>query len=335
MVLQSPTYQPASLVRVYADDTKQQLNVRGERWMYLGLVAIAHDRHGEALDLLLQDRDAAGYQGEVHFSECSDYRMAALARRWLDRVLWDDPKDLFRFHVLGIRMDHLHRRSFGDGGSKNERRIYARFFRSALSYALQSLFPSPVAVQAVVHDGGDLEKDDLFDWHAIWRLGRDVEGVDFDCERVVFVNSDHQKEGAHPTESHFVQLTDLVLGAVRQALDATSAAEHKIALGRQVLPLVQRLTSPRLARNRNSRYRYVGRCSLSFFPKLKLTVAQLRNPYERLRPSFFSGRESLLANNDQQGVLPFQRPCSGSSPIAGSRATIRSSSFRHALAGPS
>ena len=60
--------------------------------MYLGILAIPQDRWDLAYEMLSDDRLKSGYEGEMHFRNLTTQKKADLAKRWLDRVLWDDQK---------------------------------------------------------------------------------------------------------------------------------------------------------------------------------------------------------------------------------------------------
>ena len=121
--------QPFVPVRLYADEIKPYKTPTGERWMYIGLLAIPEKRYQDATEWLAQDRRAAGYEGEVHFTDLHNYSYAhgfnekcLLARRWVERILWDSQK-VFHFHLLGLNLYNLQHATFGVGKDQ-EHNIY-------------------------------------------------------------------------------------------------------------------------------------------------------------------------------------------------------------------
>lgn len=298
-------------VRLYADEVKPFPSpADGHRWMYIGVLAVPEHLHDYALSVLASARQEVGYDGEVHFAELTQHHKIRLAQRWLQSVLSDDRK-CFHFHILGINVSKLRREAFGESRREQERRIYNRFFRSTVAYVLKGFFlgePSvgQVRVVAVFHDRSEMEHDELFDWHTMWRLAREETGLVFDQRRIHFIDSDHHKEQEFPSESHFIQLIDILLGATRQCLDYTSDKPGLIQVAETFQPLLERLTDPRRASNPNSRYRYYRRCSVSFFPSTALRVDQL-NTIERVRSGIYINRPLHMARvRSGQQSLAFQ-----------------------------
>jgi hypothetical protein len=108
-----------------------------------------------------------------------------------------------------------------------------------------------------------------------------------------------------PIESNFIQLIDVIIGATRVCMEAGTGRQYPRALAEQWLPLIERLTDPSRRWNRNSSYGYVGRCNLSFFPKVWLSALQLAEDEERARSSFYQWRRPALREvvGPRQGVL--------------------------------
>jgi hypothetical protein len=285
-------------VRLYADEIKARRNKLGQWWMYIGLLAIPDEHHAGALQHLEEHR--GGYPREIHFKEMKNRsegphgQKTAVARRWIDTVLWDDQK-MFHFYLLGLNLSNLEPSAFGRG-SERDRRMYNRFFRSAVASTLKGFFgrQRPIMVSHIFHDKGEMEKDDLFDWHTPWKLSSADDGITFDTARIEFIDSDHEKEPKFPRESHFIQLTDVLTGGISQCLDATNERAGCCEIAQCLLPLVERLTDPKRVPNRNSRFRHVGRISIAFFPRKKLSSKQLEDPLERARSGLYIERRLLF-----------------------------------------
>lgn len=288
-------------IRFFVDESKPQPkhHRRGESWLYVGVLGIPEDKIDSAAERLVRARDRAcpGYDGEVHFEQIRDGRKKRVAAAWMDDVLHDHT-GTFHLHVLGINQDLLNEAAFGDDDATQRRRIYSRFVRTSLAYAAKSFFPGDdVVVVDVVHDRTqEMEDDAWFDWHVPYAAARD-NGVRFESSRLAFTDSDHRREPLRPRDSHFVQLIDVLLGSVRQCLDFPSERPEAIELGTKMLPLIERMMSGK--RNPNSRYHYVDRCSVSFFPSSPLSLEQLADAEERRRSGFVQKRELLLATRDQ------------------------------------
>lgn len=290
----------ATRVRLYADEIKPYRNGLGERWMYIGLLAIPEARYRDALNGLGQDREAVEYDNEVHFTELRNrsdagahHEKTALARRWVERVLWDDRKT-FHFHLLGLNMTNLQPFAFGKG-REQRRNIYNRFFRASVAYVLNFFFGrTGVVVTHIFHDQSYLEHDDLFDWHTIWRLDQAEPGLTFLTDNIQFIDSDHNEEPDFPQDSHFIQLCDLLLGGLTQCLDARNKKGGCCEIAKCLLPLAERLVDPARIRNPNSRYRYVHRVSMSFFPSKRLKLREIKDYWHRAQSGFYIKRRLLF-----------------------------------------
>lgn len=282
-------------VRLYGDEIKQFKNSEGQSWMYLGLLAIPENQWSHALEILEEDRKAVSYFGEIKSTKLTQRPKIELAKRWLGRVMWDDRK-CFHFYILGLNMDNLQRKAFGDKGKEQDRRIYNRFFRMGVTYTLKGYWGDMdlIDVLAIFHDKTEMERDDLFDWHTIWKIAIKEEKITFKTDTIKFIDSDHAKEKDYPDDSHFIQLIDIILGSVRQCLDCTSTKEGITEVAKEFLLLFERLTDKRRCNNPYSRYRYYKRCCIAFFPSRKLTTKDLADPWKRIQSSFFVQRPSLL-----------------------------------------
>ncbi|MCB0200807.1 MAG: hypothetical protein KDI03_12125 [Anaerolineae bacterium] len=294
--------EPVTRVRLYADEIKPYTNGLGEKWMYIGILAIPDDRWEKAISWLLEDRQESRYYDEVHFVKLRNYSYAhvhnaktLLAKRWVRRVVWDADK-MFHFYLLGLNLSNLQARAFGDG-SDRERNIYNRFFRSSVFYVLKSFFgPTNVQVTGIFHDVSDLRNDSLFDWHTIWRLGTHETGLDFRTDKIYFINSDHHQETEYPEHSHFIQLCDTLTGGFTHCLDARNKKDGCREVASDLLPLAERLNDTKQANNHNSRYQYVRRMAISYFPSKRLTLAQIEEDFQRVQSGFYKGRRLLLAD---------------------------------------
>lgn len=288
------------VVRLYADRIKPRSNDLGQRWMYVGLLAIPDDCHARALEQLQDARQEVGYCSEIHFKELKNRSRTlhgdktAVAKRWTNAVLRDDAK-IFHFYFLGINLSNLEHSAFGTGWDKPPN-IYNRFFRSAVAYAIRGFFGShrPITVSYVFHDKDDIESHGLFDWHTIRKLSSPEEGITFDTGRIQFIDSDHEKEPKFPQESHFIQLTDVLAGGMAHCLDATSKKKGCCEVAGCLLPLLERLTDPKRARNPNSRFGYFRRIAVGFFPSKRLSRKQLEDSVQKARSGFYIKRRLLL-----------------------------------------
>ena len=296
-------------VRLYADEIKPYRNGLDERWMYIGLLAVPEADFDRIQSWLRQDRNAADYFNEVHFTKLRNASDAGaynektlLAKRWVERVLWDQQK-VFHFHLLGLNLTNLQYFAFGTGWEQ-KRNIYNRFFRTSLTYALKRFFGGgEVTVTGLFHDASEFEDDDLFDWHAIWRVDRAEPSITFVPDSISFIDSDHAKEKDFPEDSHLIQLCDVLLGGLTQCLDARNRKDGCCEIAKVLLPLADQLVDPRCARSPNSSYRHARRMSVSFFPSKRLKLRELEDDWRRAQSGFYI-RRRLLFEEQLGGQLP-------------------------------
>jgi hypothetical protein len=270
--------------------------------MYIGLLLVKAEDREKVLDYLLSKRNEIGYDGEVHFSELTNYSYAnvyaektKLAKSWIEYVLSENKTRYIYFYILGLNLSKIQYQAFGKGKDR-ARNIYNRFFRSSVLYCLKSFFSEykNIVVDQIFHDKGHLDNDELFNWHTIWRIETAENRISFNSEYILFIDSDHHKEKKFPEESHLIQLTDLILGATSQCLDAKSNKDGCNEIAQTFLPFIERLNDENRCNNPNSRYDYFRKCSLSFFPKARLTMKQLDDKWEKLRSGFYRNRSLLL-----------------------------------------
>jgi hypothetical protein len=267
-------------------------------WFYVGILAVAADDASELLDCLEADRADVGYDRELHFQEITTSQKASLGSRWLRRARQPDSPRIC-FHVLGIDLTKINRQAFGHRGREQRENLYRRILRMALKYAMLAFFPDDACVRGIFHDARNLGATEYFDWHTPQRLRG--EGLPVAVDRIVLVDSDHAASDSRTT-STLIQLIDVILGATRVCLDATTTEQHKLRLASEWLPLVEGLTASGRRRWRsNDHFGHVGRCNLSFFPMRSLTLAQLNDPEVRLSSDFYSERTPALS---AQAELP-------------------------------
>ena len=278
-------------VKIFVDEIRPAKNARGESWLYIGLLVVPTLFQGKALRQLQQDRDAVGYDGEIHFTELKNYSYAhehfektLLARRWLQRVL-DDDGWTYHFSLLGIDTARLDRDNFGRSKRVSRKAIYNRFFRSALLWSLGYFFANrPVEVRRLAHDMTEFQKDPWFRTAIANRLDDAKQPYELLEHRTQFVNSNHRQEPMYPKDSHFIQLCDLLLGAFTQVLDNRSRRKDGCnELAAAVYPLLQQLTDPSPAgQQAEARFNSHRRLAVSFFrarrPRRRQATMALRHP---------------------------------------------------------
>lgn len=296
-------------IHVYSDEIKSFTNSLGERWMYIGFVVIPGPRYDEACLVLENLRRDVGYNNELHFSQLRNYsdshqhnKKTLLAKRWTEAVLYDDKK-IFHYHLLGINLNNIQEKAFGDKGPEQKLNMYSRLYRSSILYSLKSFFPGRQVRVAIYHDKeNSLQQHERFDWYNIRLIDSAEENISFLNPHVEFVDSDHQKELRFPQASHFIQLCDILTGGISHVLDARNDKDGCNEIAQLLVPLVKRLTDPRERRNPNSRFSHHQRLSLSFFPSKRLKPKELHDPNKRLTSGFYITRPLLFVER-QSGQM--------------------------------
>lgn len=262
----------------YADEIKRtKQNVLREKWSYIGILFLPEKEIDVALEKLEKGRMVKGedderYEKEIHFNEMTSGTSGSnkpdVSINWL-REVSSDAESIFHFVILGLNHVELDRSSFGESNSTYRETVYNRFFRSALAQGINGFFGKYDRVNLIdlIHDSEpSMEQDEYFSWHALWKTEDRYDFLNNVPREIRFLNSDHRHENGHETHSHFLQLIDVILGSTRQCLDDPNNKEGCIEVAKnEWLEMMKRLTDGET--NVNSSFNYIGRCSLSFFPK--------------------------------------------------------------------
>lgn len=254
-------------VRLYLDEIKPSKDRNGDEWMYIGVLAIQEHAHADVLSVLAAD-DSVLHFDDLRSKSVRSPRLSA-AKDWLNFVAGDDSP--IRFKILGISMDRLNKESFGD--KKIVSRAYHRFMRSAITALINGVFHrdtySSVEVLQVIHD----RTNHAPHWETLplKKIGEEHQRIHIGCESIDFLNSDHRANDGHAEHSRMLQLIDVMLGSLRYILDAPSYKKNKGAecLAKNIYDFVERLNHP------GKQFQYRRRGSISYFPKMSLTTAEL------------------------------------------------------------
>jgi len=287
-------------------------------WLYLGILIIPKVLEQELLQDLLNSR-CGNLKGkkiwgkcnpfckfhrkndtEVHFSEIEKSKdKYFVAKRWLDYFL-NDRKNIY-FYILGINLTKLDKSKFGIKRQQNN--IYNRFFRTAILKSVKSYFYkyNKIIIENIYHDNSiSLQTHSYFSWHSIFYISDKDEKVYFRTNEIDFIDSDHRKSSN--SYSNFIQFIDLILGCARNCIEYTSKNIDKEELLIQCLPIISRLIKN--PNNINSKYNYVGRQKIEFFPKYDLkNIDENTLEYKYKKMNGFFTKKNLRIENRKQGSL--------------------------------
>jgi hypothetical protein len=309
----------------YQEKKKQSVSIKlfcdesgTDDWLYLGILIIPKALEQELLQDLSNSR-CGNPKGnkiwgqcnplckfhrkndtEVHFSEIEKSKdKYFVAQRWINYLL-NDRENIY-FYILGVDLTKLDKSKFGTKRQKSN--IYNRFFRTAILKSVKSYFYkyNKVIIENIYHDNSiSLQTHSYFSWHSIFYISDKDEKVYFRTNEIDFIDSDHRKSSN--SYSNFIQFIDLILGCARNCIEYTSKNIDKEEISIQCLPIISRLIKN--PNNINSKYNYVGRQKIDFFPKYNLeNLDENTLEYEYKRMDAFFTKRNLRIENRKQGRL--------------------------------
>lgn len=237
---------------------------------------------------------------EVHFIEIGKSKdKYFVAQRWINYLL-NDRKNIY-LYILGVDLTKLDKSKFGI--QKQQNNIYNRFFRTAVLKSVKSYFYkyNKIIIENIYHDKSiSLQTHSYFSWHSIFYISDTDEKVCFRTSEIDFIDSDHRKSSN--SYSNFIQFIDLILGCARNCIEYTSKNIDKEKLSIQCLPIISRLIKN--PNNINSKYNYVGRYKIEFFPKYNLkNLDENALEYKYKRMDAFFTKKNLRIEDRKQGSL--------------------------------
>lgn len=310
-------------INLYCDEIKESTIkhhlVKNEKWIYLGLLIVPSENENDLINKLLSERcikiddwrnceKNCSYHTknnkEVHYQKLDTLDRYFIAERWIKKFLLNDlkkEKPITYFYILGINLSNLDYNSFGDkSGYERFTSIYNRFFRMGIKKSIKSYFSSysEIIIKEIFHDYSGLVDHDLFPWHSIYKLRQD-EKIKVDKGEIVFLDSNHKNSDSE--KSHLIQFIDLILGLTFNSLhfnsDSSEITENKfnkknnltLFFNKEILKRV--MHSPG---NINSKYNYVNRLSIDFFPKHNISNLSEFERKVLSYDSFYKGRDSRI-----------------------------------------
>lgn len=245
---------------------------------------------------------------EVHYNRLDSTHNYKIADSWLRMLIRQnmDDEGLVFFYILGLDRSKLDLDRFGPRSDPNrDITLYNRFFRTAIQKSAKSFFHDydHIVIDSIYHDKGEQGHHPLFPWHSIWRLGREDDKLAFGTDSIAFIDSDHREAGGDAIHSHFIQFIDLLLGCTVNILHYQSRSKNKLAASLTAKPLLgdRIIGNPS---NVNSRYHYVGRQKIEFFPRVSLAgYDQNSLLYQMTQMNNFYTKRELRIERHQQPTL--------------------------------
>lgn len=319
------------VVTVYCDEIFKArweddlLGGEPEYWDYIGLLIVPENKQEALLSKLLNARwlnpgnavweaceERCAWHDDnntdVHYSELDDTRKFKIASSWIHFLPENGRQDwrLIYFYILGLNLTRLDLERFGPArGQNREITIYNRFFRTAIQKSTKAFFHEfdHIVIDTVYHDQGPEEDHECFPWHSVHRLDREDQKLRFNRRQIIFVNSDHRRDDGDPVHSHFIQFIDLLLGCTLNILHYTLKNRNKVEVALKAGELLSRII--RNPSNTNSRYHYVGRQKIEFFPREDLSEHDEDSIIYRAGrlQSFCAERELKIRRRIQPGLF--------------------------------
>jgi len=327
-------------IEIYSDEIFEVVDSRdGTKWIYIGILFIPLDEKESCLRILnnyrcLKYRDwsdsehecshPCGYHDknntEVHYKEVhkSDARFK-IACKWIEFISSGTcargSKKVF-INILGINLTNLKLDQFGSD-SDRILTIYNRFYRTALLSGLKYFFKNyqTIAIHKIYHDNGSQKDHKYCPWHPIYKINIQNEHILILDDEIEFIDSDHRV--SNRDESQFVQLVDILLGAVYSCLHNDSKKHQKKKIGYLFKSTLETLLDRRkhgssdamIGGYYNSKYYRIYQ--VSFFPREVMEDQELQqrfdldNLFDGLpleRDSFYYDRP-IVVNNPAQSDL--------------------------------
>jgi hypothetical protein len=282
-------------LEVYSDEILEVVDPRdGTKWIYIGILFIPLDKKETCLKILKNHRCIKhgdwsdnkheclhpceyheNNNTEVHYKEVhrSDARFK-IACKWIKFISSDacaKGNKMIFFNILGINLTNLNLDRFGSD-SDRVLTIYNRFYRTALLGGLKYFFKKykTIIIHKIYHDEGSQKNHKYCPWHSIYKINIQTENIFVLVDEIEFINSDHRVSSKD--ESQFIQLVDILLGAVYSCLHNNSKKHQKKKLGYLFKPTLETLLDRRkheCSDRKVGRYyqsNYFRTYQVSFFP---------------------------------------------------------------------
>jgi hypothetical protein len=276
-------------ITIFSDERKNLNN----QWDYICLLIIPTNKINVVLNIIKNYRNNNNYHHELKFAKLDNRGTGVkfqLAKDLLNEIL-NDTQKLYYFKIFGIDKISINNNRFGKGLKNYEiyANIYNRFYRTNI-LQLKGYFKNQnIEIDNIFHDNeGNLERHEYFNWHTVFTVEKD-ERISCNCDRIKFINSNHDLEPNYQNESHIIQLVDILIGAVSQCIEYHNKKnQSQIELAGLVLPYVDRILNDKP--NWKSEFPYFGRFDINFFPTI---LPDWYNP-KNFNKSIYKKRDILI-----------------------------------------
>jgi hypothetical protein len=285
-----------------------------KKWLYHGFLFVPTDKTQQIFDELDLRRKVSKWNKEIHFAELVKTRTEnMLAKLWAEYFCFEGIDSAF-FYLFGVDLSMITKELWQDthGKKAKDYAIYNRFFQIGLYSSIKWLFLNKTAgykkvtIDNIYSDSKSRNKDDKFHTQPIKEtdfkaLMRD-ESITFGCDKIIEVDSNHEKEEKNILQSHIVQFIDLVIGATSQVLDNTSKHEGKCMVA-EVLISNKFPHDVMDYKTDNFKSKYYKKYAQSFFPKMKLEKDAIINKNIFAQINQFYVKRDLMFCSKNQGCL--------------------------------
>ena len=270
-------------------------------WLYHGYILCDVSKFPLLRNELLNAKKKANCDPNkrIHFSELRSSSAGSsrtkTAVNWAELFVEKLYQDMW-FYFFGINLRNIDYQFFGASSNGQERhfRIYNRFFEIGLFSACRFFFDpaiEDVEILQVFSEKRDLGETNPFLILAPYKINQRETNVVVKSKQIIQVDGNPLKEKDNPECCDIINLVDVLIGAISQALDYTSKSRACTEVSEKLISVCQRLSETPY--NKNSRY--YKRYSMSFFPKSRQSVSTIKN-YGTKPPEdqFYSNRTIRL-----------------------------------------
>lgn len=282
------------------------------KWLYHGFLFVPTDCQDGILTDLAEERKKSTWEKEIHFADLNNTRtMNDLARRWVELFCSSHYRSIY-FYLFGVNYQNL-AKDIWDDRKTRDFKIYNRFFQIGLYGAIKWFFLNKTAgfqkaiIKNIFSDAKNRTQQDPFHRKPISEIEFKAtikdEPIVIECSDIVEIDSNHETERTHRDESHLIQYIDLLTGGFSQVFDNTSKHEGKC----KVANILVKNRLPKEIMGYDSTHfksDYYKKCAVSFFPKTKLSKADILNKsIFTAQNQFHNERNLAFLSKDQRSLL--------------------------------